>query len=139
MEELIHVTRYEGEGIGGYVPSGEFLVSILNHLPRLCPEKTVSMQKHIRSDECFVLLQGRAMLFLADGEDAPDRIEAVELEPGTICTVPKNVWHSPVMTPDARILLVENRDTTDENSPRVPLTKAQQERVLALGAGFPRG
>lgn len=139
MGELFRTASHEGEGLGAFVDSGGFLVSILNPLPRLCPEETVSMQKHTRTDECFILLRGRAMLYLAGGESAPSEIEAVVLEPGRIYNVLRDVWHAPVMSEDASILLVENRDTDETNSLRVSLTEAQRERVMQLGGDFCRG
>lgn len=70
MKDLISIAAYSGKGIGAMVHCGDFLVSILNHIPRLCPEQTVNMQKHTLTDECFVLLSGKAMIYLADGTDA---------------------------------------------------------------------
>lgn len=133
MNKLILVSEHDAGGTGAFVACNQFLVSILNPLPRLCPEQTVSMQKHNETEECFVLLRGRAMLYVADGEQAPGRIEAHLLEPGKIFTVPRGVWHSPVMSPDAKILLVEDRNTGNDNSPRVPLTEDQKAVVVALG------
>lgn len=133
MKEYVVCSRYDGEGIGGFVACDAFLVSILNPLPRLCPEKTTSMHKHTQTEECFVLLQGKAMLYAADGLDAPEDIRAYPMEQGKIYRVPRGTWHSPVLSPDARILLVENRDTTEENSPRVALNEEQIARVRALG------
>lgn len=133
MENFIKVSAHEGEGIGAFVCGDGFLVSILNPLPRLCPEQTVSMQKHNETDECFILLCGRAMLYAADGGEAPDVLKACLLEPGKIYTVPRGIWHSPVMSGDAKILLVEKPGTIDENSPRVQLTESQRETVMRLG------
>lgn len=74
MKDLISIAAYSGKGIGAMVHCRDFLVSILNHIPRLCPEQTVNMQKHTLTDECFVLLSGKAMIYLADGTDAPKNI-----------------------------------------------------------------
>lgn len=136
MEELIRISEHDGSGIGGETFCGEFLVSILNFLPRLVPEKVISMQKHTETDECFILLQGKAMIFLADGEDRPENISCRTLEPNKIYTVPKGVWHQPVMSEDAKILLVEKSNTVDANSPRLPLTDGQIADVRRLGAEF---
>ena len=136
MEHFIVIKEYDGEGVGGYQPCGDFMLSVLNFLPRLVPEQVVSMQKHTESDECFVLVSGRAMLFTANGEDSPETVGCIPLEPGKIYTVPKNVWHQPVMSRDAKIILAERTDTTDDNSPRLPLTEEQKATVLALGKDF---
>ena len=136
MEELIKISEYDGSGIGGETFCGEFLVSILNFLPRLVPEKVVSMQKHDETDECFVLLQGKAMIFLADGADRPENISCCTLEPNRVYTVLKGVWHQPAMTKDAKIVVIEKSNTTDANSPRLLLTDGQMADVRRLGAEF---
>ena len=136
MTELIRISEHDGSGIGGETLCGEFLVSMLNFLPRLVPEKVVSMQKHTETDECFILLQGKAMIFLADGMDKPENITCCTLELNRIYTVPKGVWHQPVMSENARILLVEKSNTVDANSPRLPLTDGQIADVRRLGAEF---
>ena len=136
MKQLIMERQHDGKGIGGEIAAKDYLCSFLNFLPRLVPEKVVSMQKHTETDETFVLLQGKAMLFLADGEDRPERISAVRLEPGRSYTVPLGVWHAPVMSEDAKIFLVENNNTVDRNSPRLGLSEEQMAVVRKLGKDF---
>ncbi len=136
MKNLIIEKSYDGEGVGGELAANEYRCSFLNYLPRLIPEKVVSMQKHTESDETFVLLAGRAELFLADGDERPEQIRCVKLEKEKSYTVPLGVWHAPVMSKDAKILLIENNNTTDDNSPRVPLSEKQMAEVRKLGKDF---
>lgn len=125
MLQQILSAEYNGEGLGAFVKCDNFTVLILNFLPRLVPEKTLSMQKHTETDECFILLSGRAILFTADGIDFPDKIEAHVLQPSKIYKVPSGIWHTPVMSEDAKILLVEKNNTVSENSPRHDLNEEQ--------------
>lgn len=136
MKDLIIVKSYDGEGVGGELAANEYRCSFLNYLPRLVPERVVSMQKHMESDETFVLLTGNAWIFLADGCDQPDHIHCVKLEQEKSYTVPLGIWHAPVMSKDAKILLIENNSTSDDNSPRVPLSEKQKEKVRELGQVF---
>ena len=129
MGNLLNVTSYAGPGIGGTVEGREYTILLLNYLPRLAPDKITDMQRHLETDESFILLQGRAVLFAAAGEECPGELEHYVMEPGVIYTVPKNVWHTQSMTEDARILLVENSGTVAENSPRCPITEEQQARI----------
>lgn len=133
MVELFTVSEFSGEGLGGAVEANDYMCSFLNFLPRLVVSKTTSMQKHTETDECFVLLEGRAMLFLSEGAEAPEEISAVALEKGKIYNIPMGIWHSPVLSEDAKVLLVENNNTVTENSPRVTLTDVQKEAVHKLG------
>lgn len=88
------------------------------------------MQRHLETDESFILLEGKAVLFAAGGEDAPDELEHYIMEPGVIYTVPKGIWHTQAMSEDAKILLIENSGTVAENSPRCPITQQQQQQVI---------
>ena len=136
MEQLIIEKQYNGDGIGGEIHAVDYMCSILNFLPRLVPERTTSMQKHTETDECFILLQGKAMLVLADGEDSPNQIQVVKLRKNTIYNVPLGVWHTPIMSEDAKILLVENNHTIESNSPRFSLTEEQMDLVQELAKDF---
>ena len=133
MENLLNVTKYEGPGIGGIVEGREYTILLLNFLPRLAPDTITDMQRHLETDESFILLQGRAVLFAAAGEERPGELQAYVMKPGTIYTVPKNVWHTQTMTEDAKILLVENSGTVAENSPRCPITPEQQAQIRSWG------
>ena len=107
-------------------------VMLLNCADRLKVGNAKDMHKHSMTRECFALIKGRAVLYTAGGMDAPENIEARELQIGTICVVPKNIWHATVMTEDAKILLVENSDTTTENTFRCPLTETQIESITSM-------
>ena len=133
---MIIEKQYNGEGIGGELAANNYLCSFLNYLPRLVPERVVTMQKHTESDETFVLLKGKAALFLADGQAKPENIIFIKLEKEKSFTVPLGIWHAPIMSEDAKIFLVENKNTVESNSPRVGLTEEQIEMVRELGKDF---
>ncbi|MEG0512061.1 MAG: hypothetical protein RR653_05005 [Clostridia bacterium] len=127
---LLETYQHESEGIGGVIAFEEWQTCILNYLPRLAPERVMDMQRHTETDEVFVLLKGKVILFVADGRDAPHgELYATELQHGKAYRVKKNVWHTQTMSPDGKVLLVENRNTVVENSPRCPLSEAQRHQL----------
>ena len=73
---------------------------------------------------------------MADGQSKPDNIYFIKLEKEKSYTVPRGVWHAPIMSEDAKIFLVENKNTDESNSPRVGLTEEQIEMVRELGKDF---
>ena len=132
----IKIADYDGDGVGGVIKTENYFCSILNYLPRLVPDKVNSMEKHDNTDECFILLRGKAMIFYSFGIDNPDEINSLTMEKGKIYNIPAGTWHCPVMTEDAKIILVENSYEGEENSPRKSLTESQMHRVRALGLDF---
>jgi len=107
-------------------------VALMNYTSELLPEKINRMQKHTGTDEVFVLLSGRCILFLGEGGDAVTQVHAADMQPLRLYNVKRGVWHSHTFSEDAKVLIVENRDTTDANSPFVDLTPAQRQRVIDL-------
>lgn len=136
MESFVRIAEYEGPGTGGEMSGGGWNVLLLNYLPRLRPDRIENMQKHIDTDECFVLLSGKAILFVADGAEKPERLQYYPMEQGRIYLVPRGIWHAPAMTPDAKILLVENSLMVEDGSPRHSLTQEQRNQIRIWGNGL---
>lgn len=107
-------------------------VALLNYTAEYLPERITRMQKHTETDEVFVLLTGRCILFLGEGEDNLTKLYSVDMELYKMYNVKKGVWHSHTFSEDAKVLIVENRDTVLENSPFVGLSETQQKEVVEL-------
>ena len=59
-------------------------------------------------------------------------VHAADMEPNKLYNVKRGIWHSHTFSEDAKVLIVENRDTTDENSPFVDLSEEQQKQIMEL-------
>lgn len=129
-ETYLEVRTYDGPDYKPLVDYENWRVALLNYTPDLLPEKIDRMQKHTETDEVFVLLTGRCILFLGEGEDSVTRVHAVDMQPYKFYNVKKNCWHLHTLSEGARVLIVENRDTVVENSPYVPLSPEQCADVL---------
>ncbi len=90
------------------------------------------MQRHDETDEVFVLLRGRCILFLGDGTETVTAIHAQDMQPLKVYNVKKAARHTHTLSRDAMVLIVENRDTTEANSPTCPLNAAQRQRIVDL-------
>lgn len=66
------------------------------------------MERHLETDEVFVLLEGTATLYTPD--------EVCEMEPMMVYNIPKGEWHHITVSRDATVLVIENANTTKENS-----------------------
>lgn len=71
------------------------------------------VKRHVSTDEAFVLMSGNATLYTADG-DQP--LVKTELEKEKLYVVEKNTWHHLQVSKDALLVVVENSDTTKENT-----------------------
>jgi mannose-6-phosphate isomerase-like protein (cupin superfamily) len=107
-------------------------VAVLNFSTELLPEHLTNMQRHNDTDEVFVLLAGRCILFTGEGRETITRIHAEDLRPNRVYNVRQGVWHTHTLSPDARVLVVENQNTTWDNSPFTPLTDPQMGELVRL-------
>lgn len=128
--EYLEITEYTGDGYQPVVDYEAWRVAILRYCRELERENIISMQKHMESDEVFVLLSGSCTLFIGGQGDVIDEIEAVPLVPLKLFNVKKGTWHTHTLEPDTTVLIVENRDTCNENSPVLALTAEQKRKLL---------
>ncbi len=127
---LLEIREHTGEGYLPLVDFERWRVAILNYSPTLLPENLTRMQRHNETDEVFVLLQGRCILFVGEGQDTVTHVHAENLQHQRVYNVKKAVWHTHTLSRDAMVLVVENRDTTYDNSPFTELTAAQQQQII---------
>ena len=131
-EQLLEVREHKEAGYRPLVDFADWRVAILNFADELRVEKLTRMQRHLETDEVFVLLKGRCVLFVGEGDETVTAIHAKDLEPHRLYNVKRAVWHHHTLSEDAMVLVVENRDTTYDNSPFFPLTGPQQEEIRGL-------
>ncbi len=129
---LLEIHQYEEPAYRPLVDFASWRVAVLNYCDALLPERLHELQRHDETDEVFVLLRGRCILFLGDGQDEAGSIQAADMEPLKVYNVKRGTWHSHTLSPEAMVLVVENRDTTTDNSPFCPLTPEQTAKIVAL-------
>jgi mannose-6-phosphate isomerase-like protein (cupin superfamily) len=136
IEHLLQQTDYNGEGYAPVVDYGAWRVALLNYHLELLPENITAFHCHDRTEEVFVLLQGRCKLYIGEADSPPaDRIVAIhciDMLPGRVYNVRRGVWHSHTPDKDAKVLIVENRDTDSTNSRELPLTDNQRADLVAI-------
>jgi len=135
-EKLLEVRDYAKEGYSPVVDYAEWRVAVLNFSNDLLPENITAMQRHNETDEVFVLLRGRCILFIGEGDKKVTDIFAENMQPFKIYNVKKSVWHTHTLSRDAKVLIVENRNTTFDNSPFSSLTVSQRTKIAELTSAF---
>lgn len=110
MEDMLEVIEYNGEGYRAVMKYGEWRVAFLNYADRFDEANQNYLEAHLKTDEVFVLLEGTATLII--GKD----FKPVEMEKNKIYNVKAGAWHNIRVSKDAKVLIVENLDTSKENS-----------------------
>ncbi len=102
MEALIH----KGEGFQVLKEFEGWKIGYLRYSDRF--SKFDQLERHLETDEVFVLLEGEATLYTED--------EKCFMEKNVLYNIPKGVWHHIVVSEDATVMVVENSNTTKENT-----------------------
>jgi hypothetical protein len=107
-------------------------VAVLKYYDDLIAENIVNMQRHMLTDEVFVLINGSCNLYSAGTGEIPGNIEQIPMEKHKGYNVKKGVWHAHTLSEDAEILIVENQNTSEENSPIYPITDKMRKKIIEL-------
>lgn len=130
----IEVKEYKKPGYAPVIDFESWRVAVLNDIDELEIPNLKTMQKHLESDEVFVLLKGHVTLFTVGNGEKIGTIRSMPLEPLKCYNVKKGVWHTHTLEKDSSVLIVENRNTCDDNSPTVTLTEKQIAELRACVA-----
>lgn len=114
--EGLDIIKYDGDGYKAMVYYEGWRVAFLKYAERFDKANIDKMERHMLTDEVFVLLSGEAVLVI--GEDQ----KICKMEKNTIYNVKKAEWHAIYTSKDAWVLIVENADTSLDNSEYMPIT-----------------
>ena len=130
LNNLIEIKYYDGEGYQPLVDFENWRVAILKYIDELLPENIDFMECHNETDEVFILINGRCILFLSDVEDGKIiNIHPVNMESGKFYNIKKKVFHTHTLSEDAEVVVVENQNTSSINSQKIFLSR---DEVLEL-------
>lgn len=134
--DLFEVKNYSGEGFQPLVSYDTWRVAVLRYMDELHPDRLDSMERHTATDEVFILTRGQAMLVLGGNQAGVDIIRPVVMNIGEVYNVKRNTWHTVILSQDAHIIIVENENTTPENSEYIDLTDGDRRSVRTLSREF---
>ncbi len=106
----LEIFEYGGEGYNPTMNFESWRVAIANFGEHFDEERYNYLERHLLTDEVFVLLSGRASLVIGEG------FLKTQLEIGKIYNVKKGVYHALLMDRDAKVLIVENHNTGRDNT-----------------------
>lgn len=129
---LLEIKEYDGEGYQPLIDYDTWRVAYLRFIDELIPENIHRLERHLETDEVFVLLYGQAVLFLGEGDQEIEKLIPQVMRPGILYNVKQNAWHNCVLSRDATILLVENKDTGIENTEYIELSPEQRKKLVDI-------
>ncbi len=116
---MIEQKQYEADGLSLVYDEGEWVIGIKNYKVANDISTLEKLERHNKTDESFVLLSGSCTL-LAYDEDAKT-LEYRPMEEGTVYTISSGVWHTTIMRPNTKMILIERSGTSMDNSELITL------------------
>ncbi len=130
FSDKLSVKSSEAEGMNRVIESGDWMIGIKNYKPANDLKHFDYVEKHLLTDEAFVLLKGKCTLLVdISPENDHTIIEPVGMEEGKVYSVHKGVWHNMIMSRDAKLILVENLNTSSDNSEMYTLSKMEIQTI----------
>jgi len=132
MQE-IEVKEFPESGYRPLVDFESWRVAVLKYCADLKLENIRTMQYHAETDEAFILLQGQCSLFTGGVGPKIGELKKTGMELHKVYVIKRGVWHNHSMSRDGEVLIVENSQTSDENSPIMELSPEQQKCLHQIG------
>jgi len=129
-EKLLEIREFIDPGYQPVIDFEAWRVAILNYLEEIHPERIIFMERHNETDEVFVLIKGEGLLFLGEGDQRIEKIHSQIMEFGKIYNVKRSTWHTVVLSRDGSVLIVENRNTSRDNSNYSTLDHDQRNKII---------
>lgn len=128
----IEIVEFQEEGYKPLVDFESWRVAVLKYCKDVRIENIKTMQRHLETDEIFVLLNGVCTLISAGTGETVEEIAITKMEQHKIYNVKKGVWHNHVLDEKGEVLIVENQNTCDDNSPIVNLNPEEIVQIRDL-------
>lgn len=124
------IFEFSQEGYMSLMTYQSWRVAILNYIDDCSLDGLIYFEAHHETDEVFVLLDGSATLLILDlNNEEPLSIEAIHLEKNKIYNIKKDVYHTQVLSKDAKLLIVEENNTGDLNSTKFYITPEIRKKI----------
>ena len=106
-------------GFSRIVDGLKWTLASIGHSQKYDERNFTALARHLRTDEAFILLDGSATLIIGT------ELKRIAMKPLAYYTVKAGTWHHVLVTPGTRVAVVENADTSKDNT----------ETLLIAGGG----
>lgn len=111
MSTLIENYYHRGEGYNPFIIRDGWQVAQLNYTKEQDPANIEKIDKHLLTDEVFMLINGNAVLIAIDTRNDELVFECTRMEPGITYNIPVNTWHNIALEKNASVIIVERSNT----------------------------
>lgn len=123
---------FDGEGMQRVFENEKWTVGIKNWKPANDITGISELERHNQTDELFVLVAGSCTLVYANETDNGLEFGAVKMEPERVYNIPATLWHNTITCKDTKMILIEDSNTSMDNSDILKLNEEQLAAVKAL-------
>ena len=124
--------EFTGEGMHRVFENEKWTVGIKNWKPANDVTGIDCLERHNKTDELFVLVEGACTLVDANEAENGLVFDAVKMEKDKVYNIPATLWHNTITQKDTKMILIEDSNTSMENSDILNLDAAQIEKVRSL-------
>lgn len=130
----MNILNYEfnGEGMQRVFENEKWTVGIKNWKPANDVTGIDCLERHNKTDELFVLVEGTCTLVYANETEGGLEFGAVKMEKDKVYNIPATLWHNTITCKDTKMILIEDSNTSMENSDILNLTEAQIAEMRSL-------
>ncbi len=124
--------EFSGEGMHRVFENEKWTVGIKNWKPANDVTGIDCLERHNKTDELFVLVEGHCTLIYANEEGGALKFGAVKMEKDRVYNIPATLWHNTITQKDTKMILIEDSNTSMENSDILNLTDDQIKEMRSL-------
>ena len=130
----MNILNYEftGEGMQRVFENEKWTVGIKNWKPANDVTGIDCLERHNKTDELFVLVEGSCTLVYANETEGGLEFGAVKMEKDKVYNIPATLWHNTITCKATKMLLIEDSNTSMENSDILNLPEAQIAEMRSL-------
>ncbi len=130
--DLIEKYRYDGSGYSPFLIKDGWQVAQLNYMPEQDLLNINKMDRHLFTDEVFILLKGTAILIAATENDNEFQFECVKMKTGITYNIPVNQWHNIAMDKGSEVIIFEKDKTHLGDFEYKQISEAQKQELKNL-------
>ena len=105
---------FNGEDFKVVFQNSGWKIGMIHYSERF--SKLSVFERHTTTDEAFAVLSGSAVLYIKGSNGT---VTEYPMEKEKIYVASANEWHHITVSPDAAVIVIENSDTSKENTEKV--------------------